>query len=136
MSDVIRNATAYAGGEAMRVSKSKEISMVDDTANRIFAVQIPRKALIQAVRIEATEAINGTTASLSVGFVGNGEADNNTFFQDATALASGVALGIAAVTGAQYKYFQNGGGNIVVSPVKGNATTGKVRLFVTYTVIH
>lgn len=137
MAAVTRLASAYAGGEAMRVVKSKVVDLVADTGNVISLIPIPAKAFIHSVQFEITEAIDdgGTDATMDIGFTGNGEtADPDYFHTDADATQA--TIGIYNADTFQSKYFGTSKGMITTSPVKGQSTTGKYRVFVTYTVIH
>ena len=117
-----------------RLCKSKRVVVsVDDTYNLI---KIPKRAYVTHVNLQILtpfddQAVDGT---LSVGFSGNKEASNATYFlttTEAAALVAGNKLSTKP------KYFDAGSGIITLTAVDNDSVVDAiVRLFVSYIVIN
>ena len=118
----------------IRLCKSKRVTVsVDDTYNLI---KIPKRAYVTHVSLQILTPFDDQTAdgTLSVGFSGNKEASNATYFlttAEAAALTAGNKLSTKP------KYFDAGSGIITLTAVDNDSVVDAiVRLFVSYMIIN
>ena len=128
-----------AFSENMRTAKSKRfVTPADGTFN---VVMIPRFTLVRGVYLFIETAYTLGTATLTVGFLGNGEtADPDAFIVKTESSPATLGLktsvgGTAAVASAG-KYFGDKSGAITLTSDDNGGTSGKFYLFVDYSVIH
>jgi len=100
----------------------------NDTYN---VIKVPRYAFVLNVYLYVQTAF-GALGSVTVGFTGNGEVANATYFLDA-ALANATDAGMRQADIA--KYFPNAAGMITVTTVAGGGA-GTLLVFADYCVIH
>ena len=117
-----------------RLCKSKRVVVsVDDTYNLI---KIPKRAYVTHVNLQILTPFDDQTVdgTLSVGFSGNKEASNATYFlttTEAAALVAGNKLSTKP------KYFDAGSGIITLTAVDNDSVVDAiVRLFVSYVIIN
>ena len=117
-----------------RLCKSKRVVVsVDDTYNLI---KIPKRAYVTHVNLQILTPFDDQTVdgALSVGFSGNKEASNATYFlttTEAAALVAGNKLSTKP------KYFDAGSGIITLTAVDNDSVVDAiVRLFVSYVIIN
>lgn len=104
------------------------VTPADDTYN---VIKVPRFAFVVNVYLHVQTAF-GALGSVTVGFAGNGETANATYFLDA-ALADATDAGMRQADIA--KYFPTAAGMITVTTVAGGGA-GKLLVFADYCVIH
>jgi|PlaIllAssembly_1097288.scaffolds.fasta_scaffold51851_2 hypothetical protein len=132
---ITRNVLATAIADAGRFVKSKRIDSAVGVET-VGLISVPKKAFIETLWIEIiTEYPSAaTTETLLVGFVGNGEAENTSFFADSTVTLP-EAAGLKAINVS--KYFETAGGIITVTTDRGDAASGVTyRLFADYEVVY
>lgn len=119
----------------LRVTRSGAVTL---SANDTYAlVKVPMNAFILGVWLHKTTAFDaateGTSGTLTLGFVGNGEvADVDYFMSDETVDSD--ATGIVTHDGG--KHFSAAGGYITITRTINDSTVNPVvQLFVAYTVI-
>ena len=117
-----------------RLCKSKRVVVsVDDTYNLI---KIPKRAYVTHVNLQIITPFDDQTVdgTMSVGFSGNKEASNATYFlttTEAAALVAGNKLSTKP------KYFDAGSGIITLTAVDNDSVVDAiVRLFVSYVIIN
>ena len=117
-----------------RLCKSKRgVVSVDDTYNLI---KIPKRAYVTHVNLQILTPFDDQTVdgTLSVGFSGNKEASNATYFlttTEAAALVAGNKLSTKP------KYFDAGSGIITLTAIDNDSVVDAiVRLFVSYVIIN
>ena len=117
-----------------RLCKSKRVIVsVDDTYNLI---KIPKRAYVTLVNLQILTPFDDQTVdgTLSVGFSGNKEASNATYFLSTTEAAALVAGNKLST---KPKYFDAGSGIITLTAVDNDSVVDAiVRLFVSYIVIN
>ena len=117
-----------------RLCKSKRVIVsVDDTYNLI---KIPKRAYVTHVNLQILTPFDDQTVdgTLSVGFSGNKEASNATYFLSTTEAAALVAGNKLST---KPKYFDAGSGIITLTAVDNDSVVDAiVRLFVSYIVIN
>ena len=119
----------------LRVTRSGAVTL---SANETYAlVKVPMNAFILGIWLHKTTAFDaatdGTSGTLTLGFVGNGEsADVDYFMSDETVDSD--ATGIVTHDGG--KHFSAAGGYITITRTINDSTVNPVvQLFVAYTVI-
>lgn len=100
---------------------------------------IPKNSLVTNIILDKRTAASVAGALLSIGFQGNGEVANTSFFMstptaDPTNVGA-VSIGQGNAPGAGGKYFSSAGAITVTTDDFGGATTGKFQIFVEYTQI-
>ena len=117
-----------------RLCKSKRVVVsVDDTYNLI---KIPKRAYVTHVNLQILTPFDDQTVdgTLSVGFSGNKEASNATYFLSTTEAAALVAGNKLST---KPKYFDAGSGIITLTAVDNDSVVDAiVRLFVSYVIIN
>lgn len=122
-----------------RLAKSKTV--LTPAAETYNLVRIPKFAFVSDVVFWVQTA--GSSDTVSIGFVGNGETANPTYFlttADASATIAGFkrakyAFGPGDFVSFDGKYFQTGTGMITMT-VGTTQTTGVFYVFVDYNVVH
>ena len=136
MANVAKPCNAYAGGEAMRQAKSRYVTSADGD-NTYLVVPIPKHALVTRVLLHTKTSFTAlSTATVAIGFTGNGEVQDNVYFK-AAALVNATGITEAVATNAGAKYFETAGGSLTITLSKGDSAADfEGRLFVEYTVLH
>lgn len=136
MANVAKPCNAYAGGEAMRWAKSRYVTSADGD-NSYLVVPLPKKSLVTRILLDTKTGFTAaSTGTVSIGFTGNGEAQDDVYFKAAALVtATGIIEAVATHNGC--KYFETSGGAITVALAKGTSVADyEGRVFVEYTVIH
>lgn len=132
-----RYVMATAFSDAGRFVKGKKITAT--TADETVAViAIPKKAFVEAVYVQIITPYDSdaTTHEFNVGFEGNGESADTSFFGSKTTTLP-LAAGIHKLS--VPKYFEDAGGVITVSTVDGDSDVNPnvvYRIFVDYELIY
>jgi len=127
----------HAFADNIRLAKSKRLAA---PANGTYnLIRLPRYAFVKAVWLWVVTAYTGTSPSITVGFIGNGEsADPDAFLTNTESAPKTagmkVSLGGTAACAAG-KYFADGSGAITLTTNKDDGSAGVVYVFVDYTVI-
>lgn len=121
-------------GDNLIVAKSKTI--LSPAAGTYNLIRIPKFALVKNVWLFVETA--GSSDTVSVGFVGNGEAANASYFLPtltAEATVAGMKIpGNGTSTGKSAKYFNAASGAITLT-VGTTQTTGKFYVFCEYSIV-
>jgi len=124
--------------DAIRLHASKTlVSPADGTHN---VVRLPKYAFVTRVWTNITTAFSAPGATLTVGFVGNGEAaDTDAFMGTAATQPTLAALRASSEDNnpaSQGKYFSAAGGMVTVTTDDNSGTAGTFTVFVEFYVIH
>lgn len=129
-----------ASSDFERTLKSKRITPA--LATGVYSLfRIPRYALITDIWVDVATAFDGTTPdTVTLGFGGNKETQDDDGFMDAAAVLLSTA-GIKRATSdgqpcSEGKYFDAAGGVIVASYTNNDSTVGSAYVFVKYCMIY
>ena len=121
-------AARYSTKRADNFRLAKSLLIDSPVNGRLELIRIPHKAFVEVFIQKEVVASAGT---LTVGFLGNREAEDVDFFLDNTEV-DGAHLGIVAST--DHKYFKAGSGAITVT--SGGNFDGSFYVLARYTIIH
>ena len=131
------NKISYAAADNYRMARSKTLINLDD--DTFYLIQIPRYAFVRTVWLFISSAYDTAGATVSVGWVGNGETANTTGFIStdvADCLVEGLKVSMSdTLTTFQGKYFNDASGLITLTSSKAGGTGGTMLVFAEYTVI-
>jgi len=128
----------HAFADNLRLAKSKRLAA---PANGTYnLIRLPRYAFVKQVWLWVVTAYSAAGASVTVGFIGNGEtADPDAFLtnteSDPDAAGMKTSLGGSAACAAG-KYFADGSGAITLTTNKSTGDAGVVYVFADYVVIY
>ena len=112
-----------------------------EPADEVYSlITIPQHAFVTDVWLIKTVAASAATATVSVGFTGNGETADPDGFID-TVLGDADAVGVVRASddtqpGSKGKWFKDAGGAITVTTVDDTGTAGAFYVVVSYVIIH
>lgn len=128
---------SFAAADNIRLARSKHLlNVADDTYN---IIQIPKYAFITSVWLQVITAYDTAGATVTIGWVGNGETAQPAGFMSADIADCTVAGLKRAVkdTNLDYegKYFSDASGLVTLTSNKNSGTGGSLIVFVQYSVI-
>ena len=131
------NKISYSAADNYRMARSKHlINLADDT---YYLIQIPRYAFVRSVWLFISTAYDTAGATVTVGWVGNGEtAVANGFITSDVAACTVTGLKVSmsdTLTTFQGMYFNDASGLITLTSSKNSGTGGTMIVFAEYTVI-
>ena len=133
MADLFSNKAA----DNYRLARSG--SIIEPDADTYNIIRLPQYAFVNDVWLLCTEA--GSSDTVDVGFIGNGEtADPDAFLDRTYALVNATGIGVYraskdTVTGFSGKWFSDASGVVTIT-IGTTQTSGIFLVFVEYTVIH
>lgn len=122
----------------IRIARSK--LFIEPTDGTYNAIRIPKFALVMEVWLEKTVAYGDAGASITVGFLGNGEVADPDGFMDAAICDADAAEMVKASEDTQPKsqgmYFDSASGMVTITCDDNAGTVGTFQVFALYSVIH
>lgn len=118
----------------------RSVILIEPADETYALIQIPHYAYVLDVWLHKTTAYGDAGATISVGFIGNGESADSDGFIDTTlgdADAAGVVRAVGdAQPGSQGKWFNDAGGMITVTCDDNAGTIGTFFIVAHFVVIH
>lgn len=131
------NYISFAAADNYRLAKSK--TLIDLTDDTYYLIQIPKYAFVRSVWLFISTAYDTAGASVTVGWVGNGETAVPAGFISADVADCTVAgLKVAlkdTLTPFPGKYFNSASGLLTLTSNKNAGTGGTMIVFAEYSVI-
>ncbi len=123
------NVMGKIAADNIRIERTAKITL--DANGLYYVFKLPKKAYVSHVSLEILTAADA--GELTVGFVGNGETADASYFMDNAAVQP-------TITGTRYtclpKWFVDAGGAVTLTLSSLGSTAPVIRAFVQFSVIH